>query len=83
MPARNALVHSFLAVRLIWLNEREPQWLIALRARPEAQANVWHRSSPFYSQLEVRAAEGGARRLSRVDDRSGGRLIVDASGQLS
>ena len=40
MPARNAFVHAFLAVRLIWLNEREPQRLIALRARPEAQG-LW------------------------------------------
>src|SRR5271168_2467630 len=42
MPARNAFVHAFLAVRLIWLNERKPQWLIALRARPEAQG-LWRR----------------------------------------
>jgi len=40
MPARNAFVHAFLAVGLIWLNEREAQWLIALRARPEAQG-LW------------------------------------------
>jgi hypothetical protein len=38
---------------------------------PVGRANVWHRSSPFYSQPEVRAAEGGVRRLSRVGDRSG------------
>jgi hypothetical protein len=42
-----------------------------LNGWPVGQANAWHRSSPFYSQLEARAAEGGVRRLSRVDDRSG------------
>jgi hypothetical protein len=35
MPARNAFVHAFLAVGLIWLNEREAQWLIALHEAVE------------------------------------------------
>ena len=41
MPARNAFIHAFLAVHLIWLNERESQRLIALRARDSEAVSAW------------------------------------------